>query len=125
VGVGQATPAEIDDLNILQATLLAMKRAVTELGIPVDMLLIDGNQEIPNYTVPQLTVVKGDQRCFSIAAASIVAKVYRDRIMVNYHKQFPQYGFDRHKGYPTKFHREAVIKHGYCDIHRRSFKVSL
>jgi ribonuclease HII len=125
VGIGQCSPAEIDEMNILQASLEAMKRAVDTLPRSPDHLLIDGRWELPGYQGSQEAVVKGDQSCFSVAAASIVAKVTRDRIMREYHAIYPQYGFDRHKGYPSKTHREAIKKYGYCDIHRRSFKVKL
>jgi len=124
-GIGQCSPALIDEINILQASLLAMRRAVDNLGLSPNYLLIDGRYTLPDYSGSQQAVIKGDRRCFSIAAASIIAKVERDRIMVEYHRAYPEYGFDRHKGYPTKAHREAIIKYGYCDIHRRSFKVSL
>ena len=123
VGIGEASPQEIDRLNILQASLLAMQRAVFHLALDPEHLLIDGRWELPGCNIEQKALVKGDQRCFSIAAASIIAKVYRDRIMMDYHKLYPQYGFERHKGYPTRAHIEAISEHGYCAIHRRSFNV--
>ncbi|TKJ40494.1 ribonuclease HII [candidate division LCP-89 bacterium B3_LCP] len=125
VGIGQASPVEIDSMNILNASLLAMRRAVDDLVIRPDHLLIDGNQMISDCDIPQDSLIKGDSRSFSIAAASIIAKVTRDRIMVDYHHRHPEYGFDKHKGYPVKAHRESIKTHGYCDIHRRSFKVTL
>ena len=125
LGIGKCSPEEIDDINILQASLKAMRRAVEKLSEAPDHLLIDGRWELPGYEGSQEALVKGDSRCFSVAAASIIAKVTRDRIMREYHATFPQYGFDRHKGYPSKAHREAIKKYGYCDIHRRSFKVTL
>ncbi|MBU1880580.1 ribonuclease HII, partial [bacterium] len=125
IGVGQASPVEIDRQNILQASLLAMRRAVENLVITPDHALIDGNQEVPRLCCPQQTIVKGDKRSFTIAAASIIAKVTRDRMMIEYHQQFPQYGFDKHKGYPSNAHRAAIREFGQCEIHRRSFKVTL
>jgi ribonuclease HII len=121
VGVGIVDPDEIDRINILQASLLSMAMAVSRLDPPPDFLLIDGRHDIPTE-LPQAAIVKGDSRSASIAAASIVAKVSRDRIMRQYHDRFPQFGFDRHKGYPTKAHREAIARHGPCDIHRRTFR---
>lgn len=123
VGVGQSSPEEIDRMNILQASLLAMRRAVEDLFVTPDILLIDGTQELPAYSRPQKAIVRGDRRTASVAAASIIAKVRRDTIMRDYHRIYPQYGFDRHKGYPSPAHREAIRKYGFCDIHRRSFNV--
>ena len=125
IGVGQSSPQEIDQINILQASLLAMKRALENLTAMPDYILVDGLHVIPDYPVHQEALVKGDRRSFSVAAASIIAKVERDRLMVNYHQTYPEYGFERHKGYPSKAHRIAIKKYGYCDIHRRSFKVTL
>lgn len=125
VGIGQASPEEIDRFNILNASLLAMQRAVDDLVFSPDYLLIDGKWTIQECAIPQEALTKGDRRSFSIAAASIIAKVRRDQIMVKYHHIYPQYGFDRHKGYPAKAHRESIRNHGYCGIHRRSFKVKL
>ncbi len=121
VGVGIVDVADIDRINILQASRLSMAMAVSKLDPPPDFLLIDGRHDIPAEQ-PQAAIVKGDARSISIAAASIVAKVSRDRIMCQYHDQFPQFGFDRHKGYPTKAHREAIALHGPCSIHRRTFR---
>ncbi|QQL43827.1 ribonuclease HII [Sulfuriroseicoccus oceanibius] len=112
-------PAEIDELNILGATHAGMRRCVEALG-GVDMALIDG-LAVKNFPVEQQAIVKGDGKSYSIAAASIIAKVTRDRLMLAYDKQFPQYGFARHKGYPTKAHMEALRTYGPCPIHRRSF----
>ncbi|MBD3391326.1 MAG: ribonuclease HII [Chitinivibrionales bacterium] len=120
--IGVATPEEIDRYNILQATLLAMGRALDTLQSNWDVALIDGNQ--PVFSVPavrQRCVVDGDARSASIAAASIVAKVTRDRMMGEYHCRFPQYDFARHKGYATAAHRRLIVQHGLCPIHRRSF----
>jgi len=112
----------IDRLNILYATLQAMREAVLELSTSPDFLLIDGNQRVP-ITTPQKTIVKGDSLSISIAAASIIAKVTRDRIMEMYHRQFPQYNFQQNKGYGTKDHLDAIRKFGICKIHRKSFHV--
>jgi len=121
VGVGIVDAGDIDRINILQASRLSMAMAVSKLDPSPDYLLIDGKHDIPAEQ-PQMPIVKGDARSISIAAASIIAKVSRDRIMRQYHKQFPQFGFDRHKGYPTKAHREAIALHGPCSIHRRTFR---
>ena len=112
----------IDRVNILQATLQAMRDAVLELPDSPDYLLIDGNQRIPILT-PQKPIVKGDSLSISIAAASIIAKVSRDRIMEMYHRQFPQYNFQQNKGYGTKEHLDAIKQFGICKIHRKSFHV--
>jgi ribonuclease HII len=122
IGIGVIEAPVIDAVNILQATLAAMKEAVLGLFPPPDYLLIDGLHRI-SLTVPQETIVRGDARSVSIAAASIVAKVSRDRIMEIYHRQFPQYNFLRNKGYGTPEHREAIVKYGRCKIHRHSFRV--
>ena len=103
-----------------------MKKAVKNLEKKypgIEYLLIDGNFGI-DLDVPQKPIIKGDQRVFSCATASIIAKVSRDRMMTKYHKKYPEYGFDRHKGYGTKLHREAIKKYGFCDIHRKTFHVS-
>jgi ribonuclease HII len=112
----------IDRVNILQATLQAMRDAVLELPTSPDFLLIDGNQRVPILT-PQKPIVKGDALSISIAAASIIAKVSRDRIMEMYHRQFPQYNFQQNKGYGTKEHLDAIKQFGICKIHRKSFHV--
>lgn len=111
----------IDEINILQATRLAMKQAVEKLKSLPDLVLVDGNQRI-DIEPEQQTLVKGDQRCLSIAAASVLAKVTRDRLMHDYHRQYPHYGFDQHKGYGTKLHRDRISAHGPCEIHRKTFK---
>ncbi|MBX7243983.1 MAG: ribonuclease HII [Candidatus Sumerlaeaceae bacterium] len=120
VGVGLAFPEEIDAVNILNATKLACHRALQSLPILPDYLLLDA-LTLGNCTIPQEGLVKGDARCFSIAAASIVAKVTRDRLMTRYAEEFPQYEFGRHKGYPTEFHYARIEEHGLSTIHRRSF----
>ena len=111
----------IDEINILQAARLAMKQAVDQLNPIPDLLLIDGNQKIES-TLDQWTIVKGDSKSLSIAAASVLAKVTRDRIMDDYHKLYPQYEFNRHKGYGTKLHRTLIQEYGPCPIHRSKFK---
>jgi ribonuclease HII len=122
VGLGIIDADIIDQLNILRATFQAMREAVLELSTSPDFLLIDGLQCIPVLT-PQKPLVKGDSRSISIASASIVAKVSRDRIMEMYHRQFPQYNFRQNKGYGTKEHCNAIEKYGLCKIHRKSFHV--
>lgn len=120
VGVGTADADTIDRINILQASLQAMREAVLELPHVPDFLLIDGSNKIPLST-PQKPIIKGDALSISIAAASIIAKVSRDKIMEMYHRQFPQYNFLQNKGYGTKEHRNAILEFGLCKIHRRSF----
>lgn len=119
--VSGASVEEIESLNILQATFLAMRRAVEGLSVPVDLLLIDGNQMPGGLSVPARTVVKGDGRSASIAAASILAKVTRDRYMVQMDTQYPGYGFAQHKGYGTKAHYAALAQKGLSPLHRPSF----
>jgi len=121
LAVGIVEPGEIDNINILRAALLAMELSVTNLCDRPDYLLIDGNQRT-SLLIPQQTVVKGDSKCGSIAAASVLAKVIRDYIMEKYHAMYPAYNFLKHKGYPTKEHLEAIREHGPCPIHRRSFR---
>ena len=120
IGLGVVEAFFIDEVNVLQATLVAMKEAVLNLSVAPDYLLIDGRHPI-FIPIPQETIVKGDSRSISVASASIIAKVSRDRIMELYHRQFPQYNFLKNKGYATREHREAIKKHGHCKIHRRSF----
>lgn len=119
-GVGIVSAEEIDELNILQASLYAMRKAILALKERPEHVLIDGRARL-KLEVPQTPIVKGDYLSFTIGAASIVAKVVRDLIMRYYHRQFPQYGFDVHKGYPTPKHLTALRVHGPCAIHRRSF----
>lgn len=118
--VGVATEKEIDDINILNATFLAMKRAVEGLDIKPDLAYIDGNR-YPNTGVKEITIVKGDSKCMSVAAASIIAKVSRDRFMLEMDKKYPEYQFNKHKGYGTKLHYEMIEKYGVSEIHRRTF----
>jgi ribonuclease HII len=124
VGVGIATPGEIDEINILNATFLSMRRAIDDLEkseVSFELALIDGNHKIRKYKGEQIPVIKGDGKSLAIAAASIIAKVTRDRIMVKYHEVYPEYGFNKHKGYGTKQHREALLKYGKSPCHRESF----
>jgi len=121
VGVGIVEPGEIDRLNILQAALRAMTVAVAHLDPAPDCLLIDGLHGLP-LPLAQRAVPGGDACCVSIAAASIVAKVTRDRIMEGYDARYPQYGFARHKGYPTRAHQDAIARFGCCPIHRQTFR---
>lgn len=125
-GIGQVSPKTIDRINILNASLLAMRLAVEELILKIEnkkniVVLIDGNKIIPGINYSQKNIIKGDQKIFSIAAASIYAKVFRDNLMLGYHQEFPQYGFDSHKGYGTKKHFQALKDCGICEIHRKSF----
>ena len=122
VGVGLASVGEIDALNILYASHLAMERAVAALAGPADHALIDGNMVPKGLVCPATALVKGDGRSLSIAAASIIAKVARDRIMVDLAQQFPGYGWEKNAGYPTKAHKEALERLGVTPHHRRSFK---
>jgi ribonuclease HII len=121
VGVETISPEIIDEINILQATRLAMKRAVQQIEPPPDYLLIDGPIRLDVQTRQQ-AIIKGDNLSCSIAAAGIVAKVTRDRIMMELHGRFPVYGFDRHKGYGTRVHKEALRIHGPCKVHRMCFR---
>ena len=119
-GIAFATEAEIDEINILQATFLAMKRAIAQLDGKADFALIDGNRET-DFGIPCLTVVKGDSRSANIAAASVLAKVTRDLYMEELAEKYPEFGFEIHKGYGTKAHYAALTAHGMCDAHRRTF----
>ena len=121
--VGVVDHMEIDKINILNASFLAMHRAVQGLNQVPEWLLIDGNRFNPYPNISHTCVVKGDSKYFSIAAASILAKTYRDELMADYHQEFPIYGWDKNKGYPTKFHRNAILEHGSCHLHRKSFKL--
>ncbi len=119
--VAVVEPAEIDRINIHRASLQAMRAAVAMIAPLPDVVLVDGFR-IPDLAIPQRGIVKGDRRCAAIAAASIVAKVTRDRLMVDLHGRDPRYGFDRHKGYATAEHLDAVARYGYSEWHRRSFR---
>ncbi len=118
--IGWASVEEIESINILNAAMLAMKRAVEGLKTAPDFVYIDGNKT-PDLEIPCEAIVKGDAKSMSVAAASILAKVSRDRLMQEYAKQYPEYGFEKHKGYGTKLHNEAILKYGPTPIHRMSF----
>jgi ribonuclease HII len=124
-GVGIVSEKVIDKINILQATKLAMKKALTDLSFPRKResricVLVDGNMNF-DWSHKYKSIIKGDQKVFSISAASIIAKVTRDKIMQKYHKKYPQYGFDKHKGYGTALHVASIKKFGHCPIHRKTF----
>ena len=119
-GIGVVSPARIDEINILQATFLAMRRAVEALDVPADFALVDGNR-IQGLDIPAETVIGGDGKVLSIAAASILAKVTRDRYMREMAQTYPEYGFEKHKGYGTKAHYAAIEQYGICPLHRRTF----
>lgn len=121
-GIGIVHNEKIDEINIYEATKLAMMNAIDHLHFLPDFLLIDAMKL--SLDIPQNAITKGDQKSFSIAAASILAKVTRDRIMMEMHEEFPIYGWNKNKGYPTREHRNAVKKYGHCKYHRKSFKIS-
>lgn len=121
VGIGMASHEEIERINILRASLLSMERALAATGIAAGLVLIDGNQRIKSCLQAK-TVVRGDRKCFYIASASIIAKVVRDRIMDTYHLIYPEYNFKKHKGYPTKDHKLAIMQYGVSPIHRKTFR---
>ena len=121
MGIGSADVGEIDRLNILEATKLAMRRAIDQLAPPPDYLLIDA-VTLPGIGIPERPIIKGDSLSLSIAAASIIAKVTRDRLMAEYHDMFPEYDFLSHKGYGTREHLQRLARHGPCSIHRRTFR---
>lgn len=122
IGIGIVSEREIDTINILQASLLAMRKAIWALSRTPEVVLIDGNHQIGGrYPFEQVPIVGGDKKSITIAAASIVAKVVRDRLMEEYHEKFPEYGFNQHKGYPTPIHLSALKRHGPSPIHRKSF----
>ncbi|MDX2242692.1 MAG: ribonuclease HII [Leptolyngbyaceae cyanobacterium bins.302] len=119
--IGYASVREIDRLNILQASLLAMQRAINRLSVQPELCLIDGNQTVPGLTMPQQTIVKGDQTSLAIASASIVAKVWRDELITRLAKRYPAYDLATNKGYGTPKHRQAIAQHGITPYHRKSF----
>lgn len=121
--VGVVTHEEIDQMNILKSSFIAMHRAVDALSVRPQHLLIDGNRFIPYPDIPHTTVVKGDAKFMSIAAASVLAKTYRDDYMMNIHKEYPMYAWDKNKGYPTKAHRAAIVQFGASPYHRKSFNL--
>lgn len=119
--VSEVSHTKIDEINILNASFLAMHQALNELSITPELLLIDGNRFTKYKNIPHHCIVKGDGKYASIAAASILAKVYRDELMAQLHQQYPYYGWNKNVGYPTKLHREGIKKHGPCEWHRMSF----
>ncbi|MBW1690712.1 MAG: ribonuclease HII [Deltaproteobacteria bacterium] len=121
IALAVVSPREIDQINILQATRKAMKQAVLHLDTQPDFLLIDGTHPV-DLPIQQRCIVKGDQQCLSISAASVLAKVYRDRMMCCYHELYPRYGFSSNKGYGTRGHLEAIMRYGPCSIHRLTFR---
>jgi ribonuclease HII len=121
--VGVVTPEEIDKINILNASILAMHRALDQLAVRPEAIIVDGNRFKPYHDLPWATIVKGDGKYLSIAAASILAKTFRDDYMSNLAEEFPQYGWSGNKGYPTRKHREAIRIHGITPYHRRSFNL--
>ena len=121
--VGIVTPKEIDEMNILRASITAMHRAVDQLKVRPEALIIDGNRFYKYQDLPHTTIVKGDGKYLAIAAASILAKTYRDDYMAELHKEFPHYGWDRNAGYPTKEHREGIRQHGTTPYHRMTFNL--
>lgn len=121
--VGVVTPEEIDKINILNASILAMHRALDQLEVRPEAIIVDGNRFKPYCFIPYNTVVKGDGKYLSIAAASILAKTYRDDYMDSLAREYPQYAWDVNKGYPTKAHREAIAKYGITPYHRKSFRL--
>ncbi len=130
-GIGLSTPEEIDKINILKATLLSMQRALASLQMNYRMkfgkeivnalVLVDGNKTVPDITFPEKAIVKGDVKIYEISASSIIAKVTRDRVMTALSKKYPDYGFEKHKGYATESHRKAILQFGPSKIHRRTF----
>jgi len=120
-GIGRVSEKVIDKINILEATKLVMIKAIKKLKRKPDFLIIDGNFKL-NLPIPQKSIIKADEKVFSVALASILAKVWRDKMMLRYHKKYPQYRFDLHKGYPTRLHLKMLKKHGPCKIHRKTFK---
>jgi ribonuclease HII len=124
-GIGEASPEEIDEINILNASFLAMHRAIDACGKLPDLLLIDGNRFNPYKNIPYKCIVSGDATYRSIAAASILAKTHRDALMRSLHNEFPEYGWDQNKGYPTAAHQNAMLIYGFSPHHRRSFRCSI
>jgi ribonuclease HII len=124
IGIGIIDEKEIDRINIYRATIKAMQLAVANLSIPPEYIIVDGNMKLA-AACPVKCIVRGDSKSLSIAAASIIAKVTRDKIMVRLHEQYPQYGFARHKGYATRDHIDAIRAHGFSLVHRRSFSVKI
>ncbi|MBQ5403068.1 MAG: ribonuclease HII [Bacteroidales bacterium] len=120
--VAECSNEEIDRINILQASILAMHRALDKLSVRPEFIIVDGNKFRPYQDIPYETIVKGDAKFLSIAAASILAKTFRDEIMMRFSKDYPVYCWDKNKGYPTKEHRQAILDYGICPLHRRSYE---
>ena len=116
-------PKKIDEINILNSSILAMQKSIAKLFTKIDLIIVDGNKFKSYKNIPHQTIIKGDEKFLSIAAASIIAKTERDNYMNKIHKEYPQYGWDKNKGYPTKFHKEAILKYGITKYHRKSFKL--
>ena len=116
-------PKKIDEINILNSSILAMQKSIGKLFTKIDLIIVDGNKFKSYKNIPHQTIIKGDEKFLSIAAASIIAKTERDNDMNKIHKEYPQYGWDKNKGYPTKFHKEAILKYGITKYHRKSFKL--
>jgi len=121
--VAMASPEEIDEINILNASFLAMNRAIGLLKTTPQHLLVDGNRFRNQTGIPFTCVIKGDAKILSVAAASVLAKTHRDELMLSYHREFPQYGWNKNKGYPTEFHRKAILTHGISPLHRKTFRL--
>jgi ribonuclease HII len=124
IGIGIINHKDIDTYNILQATFMSMKKAINDLPYQPDFILVDGNKPIPNIDIQQKTIIAGDSKSISIAAASIIAKVTRDNIMIDLHKKYPTYQFNKNKGYGTKEHQNAIFKDNISDVHRKTFNTS-
>lgn len=122
-GVGVVQPSEIDEINILQATFLAIHKALAMLSPQPEFVIMDGNKFKQYKEIPFETIIKGDAKFMNIAAASVLAKTYRDEMMIQLHNEFPQYGWNKNKGYPTKAHRAAIASYGSCKYHRQSFRL--
>lgn len=122
-GVGVVDEKEIDKINILQASILAMHKSIDELEVTPEYIIVDGNKFRAYKEIPHTTIVKGDGKYLSIAAASVLAKTYRDEIMTRLHREFPHFNWQRNKGYPTQEHRDAIRQFGSCEYHRKSFKL--
>ena len=116
-------PKKIDEINILNASILAMQKSIGKLATKIDFIIVDGNKFKSYKNIPHQTIIKGDEKFLSIAAASIIAKTERDNYMNKIHNEYPQYGWDKNKGYPTKFHKKAILKYGITKYHRKSFKL--
>jgi len=121
--IAHVYPGKIDKINILNASILAMHKAIDKITTKINFIIVDGNKFKNFKNIPHETIIKGDEKYLSIAAASILAKTERDEYMLKIHKEFPEYGWDKNKGYPTKFHKQAILKFGITKYHRKSFKL--